>query len=208
MKKWLLILLVLLSGCTSTGISQSSKPKPDQGLVFASVLFAGTYSENSIYIRKIGEAEFVRMGLGEAMILVPVFPKSDFEDLGYDKLGKKGAVLAEALPPGDYEVFDWRVVAGSRTLRARKPFSIPFTVVQGKVAYIGSYHFTHQGYLVGSVTANAKDLFERDAKIFDSKFKDYQPLEKQNQAPAEAMLNLGGGSTSVMNLPMPIFVPR
>lgn len=208
MKKiWSLVLATLLSGCTTTGISESKMPSPDKGVVFASVLFSGSYSENSILIRKIGEADVTRMGLGESMILVPVFPKSDFADMGYDRMGKKGAVLAEELDPGDYEVFDWRVRGGSRTLVPRKSFSIPFTVVKGQATYLGSYHFTHRGYMIDSVKVDAANLLERDATIFDGKFKEYKNMEKKNAAPPEPIPQLGGSAAVSDRILVPLILP-
>lgn len=207
MKFWILLFMALLSGCTTTGISESKSPSPDKGVVFASVLFSGSYSENSILIRKVGEADVIRMGLGEAMILVPVFPKSDFADIGYDSMGKKGAVLAEELEPGNYEVFNWRVRGGYRKLVASKSFSIPFTVVKGQATYLGSYHFTHRGYMIDSAKVDADNLLERDTAIFDRKFVGYKGLEKKNAAPPEPLAKLGGHATVSEQIPMPVMTP-
>ena len=207
MKILALLFMVLLSGCTTTGISESKTPAPDKGVVFASILFSGSYSQNSIYIRKVGEADVIRMGLGESMILVPIFPKGDFADLGYDRMGKKGAVLAEELPPGDYEIFDWSVRSGYRTISPMKAFSMPFTVVQGRATYLGSYHFTHRGYMISSVKVSVENLLERDGAVFDGKFKEYKAMEKLVHAPAEALFNLGVGSSASTQMPIPVIVP-
>jgi len=206
-KLWALLFVASLPACTTTGISESKTPSPGKGVVFASVLFSGSYSENSILIRKVGEADVTRMGLGEAVILVPVFPKSDFADIGYDSMGKKGAVLAEELAPGDYEVFDWRVRTGSRTLIARRHFSIPFTVVQGQATYLGSYKFTHRGYGINTVKVEAENLLDRDAAIFDGKFKEYKSMDKKSSAPADPLSNLGSGPSVSDQMPMPLFLP-
>jgi hypothetical protein len=207
MKILTLLFILFLAGCTSTGISESKVPSPGKGVVFASVLFSGSYSENSIFIRKVGEADVVRMGLGEAMILLPIFPTGDFADIGYNSMGKKGAVLAEELAPGDYEVFDWSVRAGYRTVSAKQSFSIPFTVVRGQASYLGSYTLTHLGRRNNSVSASVESLLERDARIFDSKFKEYKAMQKTAYGPAEALHNLGNGSSVSDRIPMPLILP-
>jgi hypothetical protein len=199
---------LLLTACASTGISESQKPSPDKGVVFASVLFSGTYSENSILIRPVGDARVIRIGLGEPSILIPVLPKGDFADIGYDKMGKKGAVLAEELPPGDYEVFDWRVKTSSRTIASLRQFSIPFKVEAGKAVYLGSYSFTHRGYMIGDVKVVAEDLLARDAAIFDGKFQGYKDMEKKNFAPAEVQTGLGKGAAFGRDMPaLPLMIP-
>ena len=163
-----------LAGCgTTSGISErySLDRNPGDGIAYASILYDGWDVDNSIYIRRVGGAgpTAVMSFGGDASAMIPANPSHDFSAYGYDSYGHSGAVVAEALPPGDYEVYAWSIGVGSGAV---KDFEVPFTVKAGEATYIGSYAFVHStaGMNVRGGGGTLLDQFDRDKAVFRHKF--------------------------------------
>lgn len=184
--KFLLIVLVMVTfaGCATSGLSSQEKfdEKSKQGIVFAAILYEGTYSANTIFVRSMDGRVRKTMRFGEAVLAWPVPPDGDYVDHGFASFSRKGGLIAEEFPPGNYEVYAWIVSGSGPSVKSAEPFSIRFTVEPGVATYIGAYQFKHQrtALMVSGASMSVDDEFERDEQVFRKKFINMQPLSVKN----------------------------
>jgi len=175
-----LIPLLLLSGCATRTVQIEPKRvanlKPGYGLL------VGTYSRadpkerfdsETVEFRKTTGGRFYHIGI-DTLPMVPL--KFDFQDAF-----TSGMLFVMALPAGDYEITGFSVVdstwGGQVTYYPRTKFSIPFSVAEGKVNYLGEILMDriHGPSLLGlrsseSVHFDISNKIERDRALFHEKY--------------------------------------
>jgi hypothetical protein len=170
-----LVICVLLSSCTE----QTHLPwyfslhrNPEKGIVFGSIMFTGFMTADSIYIRKVGGGEESKMTFGDLVTLNPIPPPGDFRHYGYDSFKHKGALVAEALEPGNYEVYGWTIGDDLGKGPYVHNFKIPFTIKSGQATYVGSYEFVHKelAMAVSGGGGTLLDQYARDLVVFKHKY--------------------------------------
>lgn len=99
----------------------------------------------------------------------------------------KGRLVVAELPVGQYEIHQWRSGHANVTYTS-KPFSIPFTVTQGKAVYIGNV-FLDINELTGLYRVSVVDRGDRDIALLLERYKKLNQsdvvkgISKVNQAP-------------------------
>lgn len=81
----------------------------------------------SLYYRRLGSRRKGSISFDAA------FHQNDLSDVAAE-------LFVLELEPGSYEFYDFRVERGCSAVGARREFSIPFTVEQGRIAYIGEHN--------------------------------------------------------------------
>lgn len=139
---------LFLGGCVSAGSTSgplgSSGPLggkydgADAGyLILTLGAQAGTaYSDYAIFFRKRDGSASGSIWWGQGNMF-------DRRKLDIDDNKEKALVDVRRLPPGDYEVFNFDVHMNGGTIqeswRARRNFSIPFTIAPGGATYLGEF---------------------------------------------------------------------
>jgi hypothetical protein len=139
---------VVLAGCASVDSIPADYAGPDAGKVVISIGAAtGTeYSSYSLLFRKqksTGSAEKQAVGR------FTYFQTNMFYKQAPDfhTNGEAGVVLVQALPPGDYAIYNFDVFNNAGTVQShyfsKVDISIPFTVRPGQTTYLGNYQANH-----------------------------------------------------------------
>jgi hypothetical protein len=139
----LVVVLVGLPGCVSTGLYSTNYDGKDAGfLVTALGAQSGTvYDVYDLYFRKKDRSFDGRVLWGQNNFLDD--RKPDFDD------GTKvGIVDVVRLPPGDYELYNFRLLSrdfyvgtrkARREFKSKQDFALPFTIRTGAGTYIGEF---------------------------------------------------------------------
>ncbi|MBB6087965.1 hypothetical protein [Wenzhouxiangella marina] len=96
----------------------------------------------------------------------------------------QGSVFWMPLPPGDYEIFrvNYEFTGGPVIQRFynEEPFSIPFTISEGRTSYLGQFmgNVTWGRSLLGTKTAaggyfELENMQERDFELLSAKYSDF-----------------------------------
>jgi hypothetical protein len=154
-----LLLGALTVGCTTPNIEPDFKFRAEarSGVVAGSITYEGSFSGYSVMYRRVGtnsQTGSIRAGAGT--VLVPYFPRGDA-----DALGASGELFAVELPEGEYEVHRWLISSGPASVVPTSSFSIRFTVLPGRVIYIGNFHFRRTSRLGLTVTGGELSYLER-----------------------------------------------
>ena len=142
----LLVLLLLglsLVACASSDTPARWKQLPPEqvGWAFGTITAemsgpSGPMSRYTIRFRNLDTKEEGFFSIN------PGLDSSGEPDL-YERRKTSGAFFDIPMPAGRYEFFEfWTVAAsgfGSTEYRSREPFSVPFTIEQGKVHYLGEF---------------------------------------------------------------------
>lgn len=200
----LLLCTLLLTACASVG-GRNEYQGPDAGVAALSLGARPTsaYQSFTLLFRKAGAAD--AQPAGRFTYFHSNFFSKQKKD--YDTREEQGAVVSVALPPGDYEIYDFEIFLNAGTVqntyRSRRPFSIPFTVAPGKLTYLGSYQaydVRGRNFLGLPVPAGAvfvvRDRHESDLRLLNARIPDL-PSEIVNATPAAAKL----GSPAFVNTP-------
>lgn len=201
-----LLAIAFLSSCATSNIGSAYRlsPSGETGIVSGSLTRDGAYSEYSVFYRQIPGGESGHLGIGQANVIIPYFPKGDFNDRH-----TKGELFAVELPAGVYEFYRWHVGSGMTSIEPTDPFSIRFRVVPGRATYIGNFHFTqtaHLGLTVTGVKVSYLDMSARDVPLLAIKFPalSEHPVTTEISSGAEVE-HVGGSSAAQTTIPM--FIP-
>ncbi len=138
-----IVLLLGLPGCVSTGLYSTNYDGKDAGFLVAALGAQGgtVYDVCDLYFRKKDQSFDGRVLWGQDNFLDD--RKPDFDD------GTKvGIVDVIRLPPGDYELYNFRLVSrdfyvgyrkARREFKSKQDFSLPFTIRPGAGTYIGEF---------------------------------------------------------------------
>lgn len=166
---------LILSGCASTSVRVAEElriaaSQGKSGMVFCSL--GGDFLNQSLYFRAVGSAAQGWLSHNK-----------DFFHISHDiKEGKdRAGIVFARLPPGDYELVDVsfftrRGVHGATDYRSKRKFSIPFTVTENEVIYLGAFmsHMTKGRNFLGLPVDTGgyyviADHFERDLTLLKIK---------------------------------------
>ena len=114
----------------------------------------------------------------------PIASKWDFVEDDY-----RGFVFLIPVAPGNYEIDKTGGYFPFTTYWTKEPFSLPFTVEEGRSTYIGEYTFRHElgGEFVGpyfSVSSNT----ERDYPMLEGKYPEFDAAKTREWYPDENVL--------------------
>lgn len=178
----------LFTGC-ATQPTQATKESLSAAPATNGILF-GTYARSapderfgteSVYLRKIGQRKWKEIGIN-TLPLVPL--AFDYKDDG-----SYGSLFVMTLPAGNYEIYDFamiqQVFGGSITHSPSRPFSVPFSVIEGKMCYLGELKMDRLEAkkflgLPGSdnVRFELSDQSKRDIALLKNKYPEVQlPIE-------------------------------
>lgn len=195
--------VLFFSGCAIQSVDPSYvlDPDSDVGAIIGSISYAGRYSGYAVHFRNIETGKKGRLQIGESQALLPMAPKSDFDDPGM--IGK---LFAVELPVGRYEMTHWTVGSGAVTVSSTSPFSIGFEVDPGKAVYIGSFQFMQTaglGLAVTGASLSYKDTASRDLAILRQKFPNLAnaPLTSVIESGTD-ISGVGGESQSSVMVPL------
>ena len=165
---------VMLGGCATAGMPRdySLDQHPAKGVVFASILYNGWYSQESIYIRRTdGTGGQQSLSFGSWFYFWPFIDSGDFAAEGQSSIRHDGGVEALELEPGEYVLEEWKADRYD-VFFPRDAQHIRFTVKAGEATYLGSYVFDEKTELsdIRGAGAVLKDEFDRDRAIFVKKF--------------------------------------
>jgi hypothetical protein len=171
-----LLIAAMLAGCSTAGMSRdySLDQHPGKGVVFASILYDGWYSQESIFIRRVdGKSGQQSLSFGSWFYLWPFIDGGDFAAEDKASIKHDGGVEALELEPGEYVLQAWQADKYEVQLPDDAP-RIAFTVKAGEATYLGSYTFDEKTELwdVRGAGAVLRDEFDRDRAIFAKKFPD------------------------------------
>jgi uncharacterized lipoprotein YehR (DUF1307 family) len=204
-----LAVAVSISGCATQNVTNTYTPNENsgKGIAIASVTYNGRYSAYGVRLLSSDGVNKERLEVGQGTILIPYFPKMDFEE---DKC--KGNVFAIELPTGEYEVTDWYVNSGYAHLNSNSKLGIHFKVVPGKIVYLGNFHFeqtSSAGLTVTGAKVSFKDEVSRDLAVISSKFPNVAKIgASSNVADGKSIESIGGDFSSKVYIPMPIFIKK
>ncbi len=194
----LLGVLIGLNSCASLEPDQSAIQAPP-GIAAGSVTYSGRYSKYRVMYRQLPKGVSGSFEYGDSGFP----PPGDFKDRTL-----RGAVFAENLPAGEYEIYRWHIRSGLFSVESTNPFSIRFRIDPTKVIYLGNFHFTvtrSLGLSVTGATLTYKDAIGRDLPVLKEKF---PGVSEQSIAYAltsgTEQENLGGSHRTTFT---PIFVP-
>jgi hypothetical protein len=138
---FLLLLSVFIVGCASGPTLKTDYSGPNSGRVVLSMSAVAptAYSYYRFHFRKRGEtgsAPYGELTFFQTNVFYSREP--DFKNAN-----DAGVVLTASLPAGDYEIFNFEIFSNNAQIQthysSKAPFSIPFTVLEAKTTYIGSY---------------------------------------------------------------------
>lgn len=168
---------MLLASCaTAGGDSKLSARKPRASFPPYYGVIAGVFTtperwrlDRWIHIRNVETRKEYRISQSFA------FGSGDFDDGE-----KKGIVFAQALPPGEYEIYNYQVYSANGAFEtrwyARDDFSVRFIVAPGSVNYLGDIEFApHVGKNFLGMAASDGGFF----RILDRSTRDMGPLESK-----------------------------
>jgi hypothetical protein len=156
-KHFILSAAVLLASCATFNVSKdySLADKTGSGLVVLSLTH--TLGGVTVEYRPVGGQ---KMG---------AFMTGNMQDpLDWDK--PRGRLVVMELPAGTYELYQWRSGRGAYVTYTSKTFYIPFTVVQGKATYIGSF-FIDADEATQKYRMELTDRSDRDIPLLLEKYK-------------------------------------
>ena len=164
----------VLVGCATAGMPRdySLDQHPGKGVVFASILYNGWYSQESIYIRRAdGTGGQQSLSFGSWFYFWPFIEGGDFAAEDKASIKHDGGVEALELEPGEYVLEEWRADK-YEVFFPRDAQRIRFTVKAGEATYLGSYVFDEKTVLsdIRGAGAVLEDEFDRDRAIFTRKF--------------------------------------
>jgi hypothetical protein len=131
--------LLFLSSCT-TGLHVTNYAGPDAGVLVTSLgAKTGTvYNGYNLFYRKKNHAPD-----GDGMIWWGQASILEGHKLDIDTGSETGIVDVRRLPPGEYEIFNFRVFYNGGNVQkhfsSKTDFSIPFSIRPGRATYIGEF---------------------------------------------------------------------
>jgi hypothetical protein len=131
--------LIVLSSCT-TGLHVTNYEGPDAGILVTSLgANAGTvYNGYNLFYRKKNHSPD-----GDGMIWWGQASILEGRKLDIDNGSETGIVDVRRLPPGEYEIFNFRVFYNGGNVQkhfsSKQDFSIPFSIRPGRATYIGEF---------------------------------------------------------------------
>lgn len=159
---WALSCAALLAGCSAIGL-QRDHTGADAGRVLIGIGAAEntSFSQYTLHYRRIGrEAEAAPFKGAFVMHQRSVIHRA-WQTRDYDVPGEAGIVVVQAIPAGDYEIYNFEISdsGGTHTTRAwsRHPFSIRFSVRAGEAVYLGNYQANRIGAGALFVVSNRLD---------------------------------------------------
>ncbi len=184
----------ILSACATPNINSSYTPNAanDQGVVFGSISYTGTYAVYRIHYRPLGSdtSSFFEFGSLSGM---GVMMRNDIHVPGL-----RGDLFAAALPAGEYEVAGWQSRSGYISLYPTEPFSIRFKVRAGEAVYLGAFHFVTKRRMALNPTVlqlNYMDEKPRDFGILLEKYPQFAKVPVTSGIPTGGRYeDIGGAS--------------
>jgi hypothetical protein len=131
--------LLILSGCAA-GLHVANYQGPDAGVLVASLgaKTSTVYDSYSLFYRKKN-----RSPDGDGTIWWGQANMLEGRKLDIDNGSETGIVDVRSLPPGEYEIFNFRVFYNGGTVQksfsSKQDFSIPFSIQPGRATYIGEF---------------------------------------------------------------------
>ena len=198
----------VIQGCATPNIDRGYvlNSTAESGVVSGSITYQGGYSGYRVYYRSLkqdGESGFFQWG--KSNVLIPYFPKGDFESLGI-----KGALFAAELSAGDYEIYQWSVGSGPAIVKPIEDFSIRFTVEPAKAVYLGNFNFVQtdsMGLTITGAEVSYADMSIRDLSVLQQKYPNFSKVPVKYAVPPSTNINrLGGNTKTKFYLMIPVVV--
>lgn len=150
-----ILIALLLSGCAAGNVSSDYSPakRLGKGALVMSMTYTPDAPTFTLLYRPVGTN-------GVEAFLSNTVPHPE------DWKNPAGRLVVSELPAGNYEIF--RYVGG--WYESKKPFSIPFTVVEGKAVYIGNIHVDEMR-TAGTFRISVTDRSDRDIPFLRARYK-------------------------------------
>jgi hypothetical protein len=157
----LVLVAVLLGGCAPLNINldYSLANKPGKGVVVMSMTYTPDAPTFGLNFRPLGGKE-------PDAIMSNTLPHPE------DWKNPAGRLVVLELPVGKYEIFEWF----GNWLESKRPFSVPFTVVEGRATYIGNVRVDVLREL-GTFRVSVTDKSDRDISLLLSRFKNIKSAD-------------------------------
>lgn len=140
---FVLSMLTLLAGCTTTGYLDGDYPGEDAGYAVVSLGAAKPvhFASHTLHYRPVHSSGSSQSEEGRFFFAPPWLLSSGRPDI--DTADEQAVIIVAALPPGNYEIFATTVFENfgtlQRTFSSNRPFSIPFTVRANEAVYLGAF---------------------------------------------------------------------
>ncbi len=184
-----LLLSLLVTGCATSNyfVPEEYSVTPDKSAFLTGTIASKTKGKNSnpntssmLLFRKIGSEETAGVVL-KKHFMGPT--KWDFQERDRD-----GKVFKLAIDPGDYEIYGVGFYFNNgqvfRKYESKEPFSLPFTLEEGKAYYLGEFLANGLwGKNIFGISIPAGGYFEasknksRDLELLKTKFPELQEQE-------------------------------
>ena len=199
-----LAVCVLVVSCASPAARQSVdadfklNPNGTTGIAVGSITYdtgLGVYSVS--WTPSAGGTGVYAGGVGYAM-WPPLGPEYDSD------LKAKGGTFAVEVPAGEYTLQRWSQRAGYMVYSSKRPIGLTFTVLPGKVTYLGNFHFNK------SDEVSLEDRSSRDIPILKARYGSVRAADVgMSIADGFSLQAIGGEVQRTMDLPAyrPILIP-
>lgn len=198
MLRALLVLFSLIStGCATIASpnaaandSRAEIKSTSNGTIVGSFTQIGRTYVRSISLRNVESGKKTTISQGT------IFNRNDFDGI----IDGIGIVYAYDLPPGQYEFFNYEIAFNdgfvSKTWRPKRKFSIPFSVDEGVVKYLGDIRLIPlQGRNIVGLPVAAGGVFmfanesDRDIPLIRSRFRELADKQVSVAVPASGAID-------------------
>lgn len=208
MKRFVLLALVLLlTACSTIERVPTDYKGADSGRVVVSIGATDkVYSHYALLFRKRDETLPVeKRAIGQfnysGVSILPMMRRGD-----YNGPHGRGDVLVQTLPPGEYEIYSYKIHMytgmAEATYWSNIPLSIPFSVKAGETVYLGNYTaYKQTGKNIIGIPVPAGAVFVVESRLSE----DLAVARKKGETVPETVVDL---TPKPAQLTTPVFVAR
>ena len=174
---YILLTVVLFTSCSSSHtdkVPEKFDTNSQKGIAVGTLTFDADMPKNDIYRFfyepvSTTDKKFIRKNKGKVMVKARIKNDRGFNG---DFNDKKTYLFVIEADPGQYAFIDYAMlnhIGEMGTMSFSRPFSIPFEVKKGEIAYIGELTY-HQEAGQDEPKISVSDNFDRDINELKTKF--------------------------------------